>query len=135
MPADHVIELGDIAERWRGQTVTVHPYRSFADQQRIQNARSRGSMPLPDAKNKRNTAASEVNIDVNTLRFSEVVVQLSVVEWALIGWDGEPIPAPPGGINSEMMRPDIADRMIGAIEDYYDSLLIPEDELKDDGSA
>ena len=135
MPGDHIIDLGDVAERWRGQTVTVKAWRSYASQQRVVNARSRGSMPLPKNKAAAKAQASEINIDMDTLAFAEAVVRESVTEWAIVGWDGEPIAAPPGGLRSELMRPDIADAMIGAIEEYYDSLLIPEDELKVDGSA
>lgn len=104
----HTIELGELWEGWRGQWVKVRPRLSYARQQAMEAVLTE---ELP---------ADHPAADVpRMVRFNAEVCDQAVLEWRLLGHDGEPLPQGIEGIMHDEAPPDLFAKMFRAIANFY----------------
>ena len=118
--ADHVIDMGDWADAWTGQTITVRPYRTYAASTRIEQARAEMKTEVKRNRRRRDTDDVEVRTAVTPLDFAAAVVEESVISWTLRGVDGQPLTADRAGLLSHHAPAVLVDCAIDAIEEFYD---------------
>lgn len=108
-----IIDLGGYADAWQGVTITVRAHRSFASTQRIAAASSRMEASQEGRKQR-------AGLTPDPLGRAAAVVDEYVIEWDLVGIDGEPLPASGAGVRSENADADLIDCAVDAIETYYE---------------
>lgn len=145
----HRIEMGDVHDRFAGLWVDVKLRRSFAAQQRVDMAREgRDGMAMSGedaAKVGRAARAGKSDSDLlelieevrlggggDPLEATVAIIESAVVDWNLVDGDDPPKKLPLGraGVMHDDFDPDVGEQLVDAIEDYYKSLRIPEEELK-----
>lgn len=104
----HTIDLGELWEGWRGQWVKVRPRLSYARQQAME------SVLIDDVADDDPVA----NVP-RMVRFNCEVTDQAVIEWHLLGHDGEPLPQGVEGIMHEEAPPDLLAKMFREIANFY----------------
>lgn len=116
----HRIELGDFHEGWAGQWVNVKPWMSFAASAKIDASRfDRSVVGKADDFADDNDVA--VNVKVNTVEYSAILIDLQVLDWNVLGYDGEPLPAGRAGVLSDLAPVDVIDVVVAQMSDYYEA--------------
>ena len=123
--APHTIEMGDYADDWEGQTVTIRPHLSYAADQRIETARIQMSAKVRSGNKQagRQSGDRDVQMDaaVTPLAYATAVVEECVLSWTLLGYDGVPLPASSAGVNSAQAPAELLDVVIDEIAEFYEA--------------
>ena len=112
MVATHTIELGELWDGWDGQWVKIKPWKFYAARERI-NA---SALDITKAGKDDPMAVSR-----NVLAVTIAYVEEQVIEWNLIGYDGDPLPQGRAGVLSEAAPPDLIDYVIDEAETFYEA--------------
>ena len=130
MVATHTIELGELWDGWDGQWVKIKPWMSFASEKRIAHGAVSASHSLqPDDDDKK------LEFIVDSLRVTIAYVQEQIVEWNLLGYDGEPLPQGRAGVMSDVAPPRLIDAVIDAAGDFYEAQSPPLPKGRKGGSS
>ena len=113
MVSEYTIDMGEIWEGWEGQWARIKPYQSYASQQRIEQAAYQGSMNVKERDTMR--------MHIQQVEAAVAWVEEQVVEWNLLGYDGNEIQPNRAGVTGELTPPDLVDQLVGAMSDYYEA--------------
>ena len=114
MANEHTINLSEDWEGWEGQWVKIKPHLPFAVRQKIDGAVASAQLQL------RESATQALDIDFRPHDVVIAWVEHQVVEWHILGFDGEPIPCNRDGLLGDNTPPDLVEVIIGRMSDYYD---------------
>jgi len=121
----HLIDLGDVAEAWRGQTVTIRPFLSYAADQRIESAATttRARSTARNRRERRQGRAddTEVVVEAQPLDYAAAVIEECVLEWTITGADGRPLPATAAAARSDQAPAVLLNAVIDEIMDFYEA--------------
>ena len=122
------IDLGDLADEYAGQTITIRPHLSYAANQRIETAavKMRAQIEQPANRAERRARAREnqeleLSAEAAPLEYATAVVDEAVIEWTLTGYDGKVLAANGAGLRSPQAPADLLDDAINEIVGYYES--------------
>lgn len=121
----HVIEMGDVSPAWSGYTVTIRPFLSYAADQRIESSVAKTSTRAK-ARNRRERRKgrdddTEIYLETTPLDYAAAVIEETVLEWNLVGADGEPLPASAAAVRSEHAPAVLLNAVIDEIMDFYEA--------------
>ncbi len=105
----HTIDLGHDCPEWAGQTAVVRRHLSYAATQRVEQAR----MVLSADQSGEMTAVPD------PVGYACQLVDAAVLEWTLVGLDGEPLPAGRAGVMSDECPNHLMDRLVERIGEFY----------------
>ena len=119
----HVIDMGDYADRWAGQTATIRFELSFSARRRVEAARTQ-RLGLGRARAHMTGTADdeEMSLEVDTARYSEALLTESVVEWSLLGFDGEVLPVTVDAVRGDNAPDSLLSTLVLQIQEHYESL-------------
>lgn len=106
----HVIDLGDDAKEWEGQSATVKHHLSYAATQRIEKARM----------NLTADAAGKMTASPDPVEYACQLVDEAVLAWQIKGHDGSELPLGRAGVLSDECPNHIMDRLVERIAEYYE---------------
>ena len=119
---EHVIDMGDVVEAWRGQTVTIRPFLSYAADQRITAAAITNRKREPrNRRERRHQQESLIEWVPDGLGHAVAVVEEAVLEWMIVGADGRPLPANRAGVLSPQAPAVLLNVVIDEVMDYYEA--------------
>ena len=122
--APHTIDLGEFADDWRGQSVTIRPHLSYAASQRIEAARIRMSTQITGNRQQRRAGTGgdmEMTAAATPLDYAIAVVSECVMSWTLRGYDGEVLEANAAGVASVQAPADLLDVVVDEIVGHYEA--------------
>ena len=121
--APHTIDLGEFADDWRGQSVTIRPHLSYAASQRIEVARMRMSTLHTGNREQRRAGGGSMEMlaAATPLEYASAVVAECVQSWTLLGYDGEVLAANAAGVASEQAPAEVLDVVVDEIVGYYEA--------------
>ena len=105
-----VLDMGDDAAEWAGQTVTIRQHLPYAAQQRVNSARTR--MIMRDG---------EVVGEFEPMKYAESLVAEAVVAWDLVGIDGEPLAQGRAGLRSDEAPFALMQAVIDRVSEHYEA--------------
>lgn len=116
--APRTIDLGTLADAWTGQTVTIRPHLSYAAHQRVEAARLRMTAVPAGADG---GGAMTLAADPSPVAYACALVEESVIEWTLTGYDGRPLAANAAGVTSPQAPATLLDAVIDEIAAHYEA--------------
>ena len=117
----HRIDLGAIHPDWEGQWADIKPWMSYANSAFI--ASKRADVPMMGTLESFQ-GRGEVRVDVTTTaaEYACAMVTRQVLNWHILGYDGEPLPAGRAGVLSDATPVEVMDVLIDEMNTYYESL-------------
>ena len=121
--AGTTIDLGDLADEWAGQHVTIRPHLSYAARQRVDSAASRSTaevQPRNRAERRQRDRPVEITNEMTTLEYAVALIEEAVIDWHVLGHDGNPLPANRAGVQSPHAPALLLDTIVDEIEAHYE---------------
>lgn len=118
------IDLGDLADDWAGQSVTIRPHLSYQAKQRIDAAAAKATAEVAGNRAQRRARRDDPTIEltntVTPLEFAVATVEECVLSWTLRGFDGQVLEANRAGVQSPQAPADLIDAIIDEIHYHYE---------------
>ena len=113
--------MGDWADDWAGQTITIRPHISFRADQRIETAKIAVSTTIDNPGQAKKDQSVSTALDITPLETAIAIVEECVLSWTLLGHDSQPLPPNRHGVTSEQAPPDLLDVATSEIMEFYES--------------
>lgn len=126
----HTIDLADHDDRYSGQWLKLKKHRTFVAAKRVEQAlMGKGAIfeggrrrPSKQGGSRRRGRGQggDIRLTVSLVDYAAALIEEFVVDWRVLGIDGEKLPLGRLGVESEQASEDAIETVIEAIEDYYD---------------
>lgn len=121
MVATHTIELGKLWSEWDGQWAKIKGHRSYASAMRIEEAGMKAELEARRRKRGTPDKPGKMAMTMQNIETAVAWVEEQVLEWTLIGIDGEALLLGGLAIRGDNAPHDLIDQLIGEMSDFYES--------------
>ena len=119
----HRIELGELHDSWQGQWVDIKPWMSYSASALIEASQFHTPVVGSVEYFSNVSDGGEVKIDVEAtpVAYASAMISQQVVDWHVLGYDGEALPLGRPGVVSDMAPIDVIDVIVEQMKAYYDA--------------